>query len=203
MMMNFLAKTVVHRADVRQRLRDELLVIGDTSPHLGRKKHTLLGTERVQLDILVGVRVIDAYLQELEEQRAVVDPDLRMYVETTKGKRLFAAQLLGGLSTFSPHIVPNSPIQSLYKSLGPLIRMRKTEPGKRGDGGRYWYINKDGATSMEVLAAFNTHRLKAQSDTNRLNAQTDVWTPAIEIFPSDMTLMEAYAAEASEGLGKR
>jgi hypothetical protein len=199
--MNFLKpKAVVHRADVRKRLREDLLVIGFTGPKLGRPKQTLLGEERTQLDILVGVRLIDAFLADTAANGKVVDPELDMYMMSTAGKRLYAAQLLNGLSGFTPHIVPGAPIQTLYKSLGPLIRIRRIEPSKRGDGGRYWYKNKDSATGMELLAAFNTHALVTQARINKAAEQTDIWRPALEVFPSDMTLMEAYAAEAADGL---
>jgi hypothetical protein len=187
---------VKSRAEIRKRLEAEFLIVADVPLKQGRPKHSVIGTERKQIDILVGVQIFNALLEEYAKHGIIPDPAMEMEL-TTAGKRIFVSSILSKMSRVKPVVVPESPIQSLYKSLGPLVRMRKHKPVKRGEGGKFAYVARDSADRMSLEAGFAAHRIETQSRVNAAAAKTDVWVPALEILPAGLTLMEAYAREAS------
>lgn len=200
------AKTVILQKDVRRRLVDEFLVIGDVGPRpVGRPRAraSLLGAERRQIDLIVGVQVMRLFEEECAREGVVIDPEMDLYL-TDKGRRIFVGGILNAASRFDLHEVSGAPVETLFKSSGKFIRIRRTEPSARGGPGRYSYITKHVASQMEVLAAFNTQREEEETRAGVVTGRLEAYAKALNAWPAGAaTFEEAFAMEASARLRRQ
>jgi hypothetical protein len=156
----------------------------------------------VQLDLPLGVKIFGEFEAQCVAKGLVLDPELEMYL-TPQGRRLYVAQLLNGLSRFTSRIVPGQPIQTLYKSCGDLVRMKKDKHTVRGIDGKFAYMHKGSATEIDLRIAFNSHFERAETRARADTKQTELWEQALRAFPKDTTFDEAYAAEAQAYLSRK
>lgn len=162
----------------------------------GRKAHTVLGDDRKQVDLLVGVQVMQLHEQAAMQKGEVPEPRLKTYFND-RARREFVGSILTSSSKFNLRVSPGAPIETLFKSCGRFVRIKSREPAKNGGPGRYRYVAKPTATYLEILAAFNTQRDEEEARAGVVTERLEAYAMAIRSWPgTDLTFEEAFAAEA-------
>lgn len=132
-----MANRIVSEKEFRDDFRKNAEMICDFSQ---KKSRHILGIGSRQMNIDVGVEIIEAQKAKIEEEGRTLDKKL-IELHTPRGKRKFASSQLCQMASI--HVVEGAnAIETLWRSFGVLIPVARK-------GRLTIYVAKNGATAME------------------------------------------------------
>lgn len=137
-------------------------------------------------------RILGLILDEYATSGAVLAPSLDA-LYTVGGRREYAGKALRHMARMRRDVVSAIPEERFMKSLGDIIKIGKV---KLPEGGRSQmrYVRKEGATVLELTAAWNVERKRAAEADARHSVLVDIFTAVLPTMPPGVTLEEHYAA---------
>jgi hypothetical protein len=147
--MSLLFKEVVPFAVVEKELKrvfvENVVIVGDMRRGLGRPKHSVLGSDRMQIDLNVGCTILAAILADYEAKNGKLDKSMaQLYF--AKPQRQWASQKLSAMAAFNWAATGGNPIERMWKAAGKLLNIGVTS------GGLVRRIASASATPLDIHA---------------------------------------------------
>lgn len=130
--MSFLRpKTAVTFAQFRISFRESILTVAHLKPEIGRRKHSILGSVRSQIDRELSARVATALVEEMEKDGKVFEPAAHFLYEAA-ARADWARKQVNDMSATNREAEDADPFRLVEKMCGLLITVGyKRNPATR------------------------------------------------------------------------
>lgn len=183
-------KHVVEHPEFRDLVRNQVLIICNMSvQHAALQVPSVLGLERMHMDIEVCSRVIGLLVEQQQSRGAVFETKLDL-LYTVGGRREYAKSIVKAMSSVRRNVVSDVPEERLYKSLGEIIRVGRSLKGPNGEKPEIQYAAKEGAYDFELTYAWNAGRKRAAEYAARASMDNDTYAPVLRNMPAGVPFGE-------------
>jgi hypothetical protein len=136
---------VVTEKELKRVFIENTLIVGDPRRGMGRPKLSVLGSDRVQIDLNVGCSILSAILSDFDGKNGKLDKSMA-HLYFAKAQRAWVSQKLSGMAAFNWAAAGGNPIERMWKAAGKLLNIGITPRGliRR--------IATAGATPMDIHA---------------------------------------------------
>lgn len=180
---------MTNRIVSEKEFRDDFRRHAETVCDFSQKKNRhILGIGARQMNVDVGVDIINAMQANIEQDGRTLDKKL-IDLHTPKGKRAYASSQLGQMSKIDPTEGANA-IETLWRSFGVLIPTCRK-------GRLSVYVAKAGATDMEWASVGNLRSGKTAASIKRNEDVQTILAKGREALSGRVT-GDAYAQDCTE-----